>query len=188
MNDASRALSRYLLEVRELLNESQKDLPDNVLQRAVELLRAGADVNVRADGGATPLHHAAAMGSRNLCRLFLEHGADPGARTTLGLTTAETAIINEHRDALTEILRACQELPPTVSKKALVEMCFTAPFCAEFAQTLIDLGLGSPLRAYARKHQLRSHLPVIQSLIVRKSAADTLRRITSPPPPEDLFS
>jgi ankyrin repeat protein len=53
------------------------------------LLAAGADPNVRQQGGYTPLHGAAHNGDAELCRLLLEHGADREARTDAGQTPAE---------------------------------------------------------------------------------------------------
>jgi ankyrin repeat protein len=41
------------------------------------LLEAGADPNVRQQGGLTPLHAAAHHGDTELADLLLKHGADP---------------------------------------------------------------------------------------------------------------
>lgn len=43
----------------------------------VELLKAGADPNQRADGGSTALIMAAGYGNVEMVRLLLDHGADP---------------------------------------------------------------------------------------------------------------
>jgi ankyrin repeat protein len=45
------------------------------------LLEAGADANLAANDGATPLIHAARAGDLELARLLLAAGADPNART-----------------------------------------------------------------------------------------------------------
>ena len=46
-------------------------------ERVRELLKKGADPNVRDEDGDTPLHDAASVGHVNVVRLLLEHGADP---------------------------------------------------------------------------------------------------------------
>lgn len=48
------------------------------------LLEAGADPNVRQQGGYTPLHSAAHSGDVELVRLLLVHGADPALVTDDG--------------------------------------------------------------------------------------------------------
>jgi uncharacterized protein len=53
------------------------------------LLEAGADPNVRQQGGFTPLHAAAQNGDEELARLLLAHGADPGAATDDGRTARD---------------------------------------------------------------------------------------------------
>ena len=56
------------------------------------LLEAGADANGRTtEGGATPLHNAAASGSVELVQLLLEYGADAEARLDDGRTPAALA-------------------------------------------------------------------------------------------------
>ena len=48
------------------------------------LLEAGANPNVRQQGGFTPLHAAAQNGDEELARLLLDRGADPEAATDDG--------------------------------------------------------------------------------------------------------
>ncbi len=48
------------------------------------LLEAGADPNVRQQGGFTPLHGAAHAGDAELVRMLLDHGADPALETDDG--------------------------------------------------------------------------------------------------------
>ena len=55
------------------------------------LLEHGAPPNARAEGGATPLHSAAANGDRAIVELLLAHGADPSVRRDDGKTPAELA-------------------------------------------------------------------------------------------------
>lgn len=55
------------------------------------LLNRGADPNVRAQGGWTPLHTAAAFGYRDVCAILVSCGADPSAPTDNGKTPAQVA-------------------------------------------------------------------------------------------------
>jgi ankyrin repeat protein len=48
------------------------------------LLEAGADPNVRQQGGFTPLHGAAHAGDAEMVRMLLDHGADPALTTDDG--------------------------------------------------------------------------------------------------------
>ena len=50
-----------------------------------------ADVNARDLNGYTPLHHAAARGDSALIRYLVEKGADVGAVSRRGQTTADMA-------------------------------------------------------------------------------------------------
>jgi ankyrin repeat protein len=51
----------------------------------------GADVNMRDDGGYTPLHHAAARGDVEVNQLPRVEGADVKAVSRRGQTTADMA-------------------------------------------------------------------------------------------------
>lgn len=56
------------------------------------LLEAGADPNVRQQGGFTPLHAAAHADEPEIARLLLDHGADPSATTDDGRDAARIAV------------------------------------------------------------------------------------------------
>ena len=59
---------------------------------AMALIKAGADVNARTDGGVTPLHFAAdAGGSKAMVAALIEAGADVDARDQLGVTSLHVA-------------------------------------------------------------------------------------------------
>jgi hypothetical protein len=51
------------------------------------LLKRGANIDVAAIYGATPLHYAVERGNANLAKLLLAHKADPNAIITIGITT-----------------------------------------------------------------------------------------------------
>ena len=51
----------------------------------------GADVNMRDDGGYTPLHHAAARGDVEVINYLVSKGADVKAVSRRGQTTADMA-------------------------------------------------------------------------------------------------
>ncbi len=56
------------------------------------LLEAGANPNVRQQGGFTPLHAAAQNGDEELARLLLARGADPETRTDDGRTARDLGL------------------------------------------------------------------------------------------------
>jgi uncharacterized protein len=58
------------------------------------LLDAGADVNARESGGATPLHAVAQNGDIEMARELLSRGADPGLMDDQGRTPRDVAVAN----------------------------------------------------------------------------------------------
>jgi uncharacterized protein len=68
---------------------------------AAALLDGGADSEVTADHGFTPLHAAAANGDRALVELLLERGARTDARNERGQTPADLATDDAVRAVLT---------------------------------------------------------------------------------------
>ena len=68
------------------------------------LLEHGADINVRTDGGRTPLHTASYRGALEVVRVLLEHGADVEVKTNDGHTALQFAD-GEGRDKVVELLR-----------------------------------------------------------------------------------
>ncbi len=65
---------------------------------AAVLIAAGADVNLRQQGGMTRLSETANAGYLELARLLLEHGADPHARNDEGRTPTDIARERGHPD------------------------------------------------------------------------------------------
>jgi ankyrin repeat protein len=74
------------------------------LDLAEALLARGANPNLRAEGGYTPLHGAALSGQRDLVWLLLENGADVNAQDAAGKTALDHAIESRH-DAVAALLR-----------------------------------------------------------------------------------
>jgi ankyrin repeat protein len=87
------------------------------------LLRAGARVNINAEGGIThvntPLMMAAIMGHTDCALILLDAGADPRVRMVGGHTARELAIKYDH-SALARLLACAETLPPGA---ALTERC-----------------------------------------------------------------
>ena len=54
-------------------------------------LKAGADPNVRAEDGSTPLHWAAINGHVEAVAALLMAGADPNLRNDYGITSLDIA-------------------------------------------------------------------------------------------------
>jgi cytohesin len=53
------------------------------IETVKQLLAAGRDVNTKAYGGRTPLHHAAGYGHKEIAELLIAKGADVNARNEL---------------------------------------------------------------------------------------------------------
>jgi peptidoglycan/LPS O-acetylase OafA/YrhL len=66
----------------------------NRSEAAEALLRAGADVSARGQDGGTALHAAAFLGSADVARVLLEHGAGPEARNLRGESPADVLSVD----------------------------------------------------------------------------------------------
>jgi ankyrin repeat protein len=71
---------------------AHRHAPDSWLTAVKYLVEElGADVNMRDDGGYTPLHHAAARGDNAVIEYLVSKGADVKAISRKGQTTADMA-------------------------------------------------------------------------------------------------
>jgi len=70
----------------------------------MELIKAGADVNLARLEGATPLHMAAQYGHEGCVVALIRAGADIHRRTNMGMTSLEYAIDNKH-EKIAKMLR-----------------------------------------------------------------------------------
>jgi|TARA_R110000787_G_scaffold38568_1_gene97091 ankyrin repeat protein len=77
---------------RDLLRAARQGKTEMV----VALLREGADINVTADDGRTPLHHAAAGGHTDTAIALIKRGARPHLRDETKRTPLNTAMRNGH--------------------------------------------------------------------------------------------
>ena len=71
---------------------------------AALLVEQGADVNVRDQGGSTPLKRAAHMGQTEAVRWLLEQGADANLAATNGQTALHAAVIRNRSDIVDLLL------------------------------------------------------------------------------------
>ena len=88
--------SRNQMRVRPIHSAAAHRDPEAGFAMLKTLLSYGAEVNVTRQEGWTPLHQAAAHGSRSMVRLLLQYGADPTARTDNGKTALDMAREHGH--------------------------------------------------------------------------------------------
>jgi ankyrin repeat protein len=99
------AASRNPMQVTPLHSASAHRNADVSLRMAESLLAAGANPNVRQQGGWTPLHQAAAHGHGELLELLLAHSADARARSDDGQTAEEKATEGGHDEVARRLQR-----------------------------------------------------------------------------------
>jgi ankyrin repeat protein len=90
------AASENQMQVRPLHSAVAHQDPDAALALTQLLVRNGADVNARQEGGWTPLHQAANRGHVEMTNLMLAHGADPTAKSQDGRTPRDLATARSH--------------------------------------------------------------------------------------------
>jgi ankyrin repeat protein len=93
-----RGPSRNAMQVRAIHSAAAHRDPVVALDLVRRLLAAGAAVNVRQQGGYTPLHEAAQRGHVDMVRLLLEHHPDVTCRTDDGKTALDLARAAGHDD------------------------------------------------------------------------------------------
>lgn len=72
------------------------------------LIDRGGDVNVKQQGGWTPLHQAAARGLLGMMSVLLDHGATPSVPNDEGFTALQLALRNGHGEAAALLRRRKQ--------------------------------------------------------------------------------
>ena len=103
LNDASgkrRKRSDVLRDVTPVFDAADKGHTHVVM----ELIKAGADVNLARHDGASPLHTAALFGHEGCAAVLIHAGADVHRRTNTGTTPIKLAIDNEH-EKIAKLLR-----------------------------------------------------------------------------------
>ena len=79
-------------------------IANNHVEISKILVRRGADVNHRYEGGVSPLMEASQNGNLELVRFLLENGADPNAKTADGKTSMSFAKEKNHGEVI-EVLK-----------------------------------------------------------------------------------
>jgi ankyrin repeat protein len=97
-------VSKNAIQVRPLHSAVAHRQPEVALAMAEILLANGAEVDVKQNGGWTPLHQAAAHGQNEMVKLLLKHGANVNANNDDGKTPIKMAQNNGH-DETADLLR-----------------------------------------------------------------------------------
>ena len=125
------------------------------------LLKAGADVNDKADNGMTSLMMAAQNNETPaVVSLLLEAGADVKARTKYGTTALMLAAINKHPKAVSLLLSAGSEINAQRSDGKTALMLAAISKDSETVSLLLEAGadvaikdtVGRTARDYALEH------------------------------------
>ncbi len=91
-------------------------------------LSQGADINVRAEGGSTPLMRAATQGHTDMLRFLLEAGANPSLEARGGQTALGVAAAQGHSGAISLLLEAGIAIDiPIMSTHASADMRGSTP-------------------------------------------------------------
>ena len=71
----------------------------------MELIKAGADVNISSSIGTTPLHMAASNGHEACVALLIQAGADVNPKSTSKGWTPLSAAINDKHEKIIKLLK-----------------------------------------------------------------------------------
>jgi ankyrin repeat protein len=72
-------------------------------ERVKELLKKGADPNIKSKSGQTPLYKAAYRGHDDVVKLLLVHGADPTVKDKDGKTPLDLARVEGFHEVVSVI-------------------------------------------------------------------------------------
>jgi ankyrin repeat protein len=98
-----------LLHLRSGLDETPLHylVVENQLNPVARLIRAGASVDVVNFCGSSPLLEAAMLGYVPMCKLLLEHGANPSVANNVDATPLSVAALRNHDELFTLLLPFC---------------------------------------------------------------------------------
>ena len=137
------------------------------------LLRAGADVNARANSGTTPLHTASQYGRVPAAELLIAAGANPQARSQHGFTPLLIAIARGHREVALTLLRA--GAPITALRRAEI-----TPENGALHDYMVDIMDKGGWNARVERHR-RPLMSVLSNLALPNDALVVALSFWSPP-------
>ena len=113
----------------------------NQAQTALELIAAGAEINVRVGTGFTPLEFAIALGHIETAIALITAGADLNVRSPEGFTPLHSASFAGHTDIVRALISAGADLDASNEDGVTpLELAFTAGEHTEIANALITAG------------------------------------------------
>jgi ankyrin repeat protein len=120
-------------------------------QIASMFLERGVDVNVRGEGGITPLHAACSNGPLPLIRYLLENGASLEAVTARGRTAMDIAVSDGKAEAVSLLASRGASIKPA----ALMKVCSRRYRDRKYSETVWELLRGgAPTASPAASSQL----------------------------------
>ena len=137
------------------------------------LLRAGADVNARANIGTTPLHTACLYGQVHAVELLIAAGANLEARKQYGFTPLRRALIAGHREVALTLLRA--GAPITVLPTKWIK-----PRNEALQDYMVDIVDTGGWNARVERHR-RPLMSILSNLALPHDALLTILSFWSPP-------
>lgn len=129
---------------------------EGVEQQLIELLRQGANINIKNKEGNTPLHLVALNNQLAIARILLDHGADINARNYAYCTPLHLASAENHDHIARILLDYGAELEAR-NNRSLTPL-HRAAMCGSLLAAEVLVAFGADLHALTEKDMMPLHL------------------------------